>query len=63
VNPRPSRSSDVVVGDADDAQPPLPLASEGVLRWVWRSRFGAILIEVVGDEVFVNGQRVERHAS
>jgi hypothetical protein len=63
VNPRPSRFPDVVVGDADDAQPPLPLASEGVLRWVWRSRFGAILIEVVGDEVFVNGQRVEPHAA
>ena len=50
-----------VIGRADDAQPPLPLASDGVLRWLWHSRFGDILIEVMGDEVFVNGQRVRRH--
>lgn len=52
---------DVVVGRADDAQPPLPLASDGVLRWLWRGRFGEMLIEVIGDEVFVNGRRVQRH--
>lgn len=40
----------------------LLLASEGVLRYVWESRYGAILIEVAGEDVFVNGQRVERHA-
>ncbi len=28
------------------------------LQYVWESRFGAILIEVVGDEIFVNGSRV-----
>ena len=50
-----------VIGRADDAQPPLPLASDGVLRWLWHSRFGDILIEVMGDEVFVNGQRVRGH--
>ena len=43
------------------AQTPLPLASEGVRRWVWESRYGAMLIEVIDDEVFVNGQRVQRH--
>ncbi len=53
---------DVIVGLTDDAQPPLPLASDGVLRWLWHSRFGEMLIEVMGDEVFVNGQRVSRHA-
>jgi hypothetical protein len=26
---------------------------------VWESRFGPILIEVTGDEIRVNGQRVE----
>lgn len=36
----------------------LPLATAGVLRYVWKSRYGEILIEVVGNEVFVNGSRV-----
>lgn len=40
----------------------MPLGSDGVRRWVWESRHGAILIEVVGDDTFVNGQRVEPHA-
>lgn len=31
-------------------------------RWVWNSRYGAIVIEVQGDEVFVNGEPVQRHA-
>ncbi len=46
---------------ATDAQVPLPLATDGVLRCVWASRWGEMLIEVAGDEVYVNGQRVERH--
>jgi hypothetical protein len=41
----------------------LPLASEGVLRYVWESRYGTILIEVAGEDVFVNGQRVEPHGT
>lgn len=41
-------------------QVPLPLASEGVHRWVWESQFGAMLIEVIDDVPFVNGVRVER---
>lgn len=61
VHPHPPPALEVVIGQADDAQPPLPLASDGVLRWLWRGRFGEMLIEVVGDEVFVNGQRVSRH--
>jgi hypothetical protein len=46
---------------AAERQTPLPLASEGVQRWVWECRYGAMLIEVRGDEVYVNGERVERH--
>jgi hypothetical protein len=42
-------------------QAPLPLAAPGVLRQVWEGRWGSMLIEVVGDQVFVNGQRVEPH--
>ena len=61
VTPSQVSALEHVIGRADDAQPPLPLASDGVLRWLWHSRFGDILIEVMGDEVFVNGQRVRRH--
>jgi hypothetical protein len=53
---------DVVVGPPDaGAQPALPLASDGVRRWLWHGRFGDMLIEVVGEQVFVNGQRVQPH--
>ena len=37
----------------------LPLATEGVLRYVWESKFGPMLIEVVGGAIFVNGKAVE----
>jgi hypothetical protein len=63
MNSSASLAIDVVVGQTDDTQPSLPLSSDGVLRWVWQSKFGAILIEVVGPDVFINGQRVEPHAS
>jgi hypothetical protein len=41
------------------SQAELPLATEGTLRYIWQSRFGEMLIEVVGDTVRVNGERVE----
>jgi hypothetical protein len=37
----------------------LPLAADGVQRFVWEGRWGAMLIEVVGDRVSVNGQPVD----
>jgi hypothetical protein len=43
----------------DQAQQELALATDGVLRLVWQHRFGAMLIEVQGGRVFVNGQPVE----
>jgi len=43
----------------DDPQPRLPLATEDVLRYVWEGKFGSMLIEVVGDKIFVNGKPVE----
>lgn len=55
-------SPDVLLPASDDAQATLPLASQDIQRWLWNSRYGAILIEVMGDDVFVNGQRVEPHA-
>lgn len=47
TRPQPSRQLD------------LPLASDGVQRNVWESRFGTMLIEVRAGQVFVNGSRVE----
>lgn len=41
------------------AQASLPLAAEGVQRIVCKLRHADILLEVVGEQVFVNGQRVE----
>ena len=43
----------------DTPQESLPLATEGVQRYVWESRFGAMLIEVVDDVAYVNGDRIE----
>ncbi len=65
MHPKPPPAPEIVIGRTEDAQPPLPLASDGVQRWVWHSRYGEMLIEVIGDKVFVNGQRVcrpEQHA-
>ena len=44
-------------------QADLPLATSGVLRYVWEHRFGEMLIEVVDGAVLVNGERVEPAAS
>lgn len=41
-------------------QADLPLTAEGVLRYVWESKFGDMLIEVKDGRSFVNGQAVER---
>ena len=53
---------DVVLAAGEQLEPSLPLGSDGVRRWVWHGRYGAILIEVIGDQAFVNGQRVEPYA-
>jgi hypothetical protein len=52
---------EVLLGVDSPQEPQLPLASEGVQRYVWEGRFGPMLIEVRGGAVFVNGQRVEPH--
>ncbi|HEY9065095.1 MAG TPA: hypothetical protein VIO33_08940 [Burkholderiaceae bacterium] len=44
-------------------QAALPLATEGVQRYVWEGRFGAMLIEVLDGIVYVNGERVEHIGS
>jgi len=43
----------------NQAEPELPLATDGVLRYVWHSRFGEILVEVRDGKSFVNGHPVE----
>ena len=40
-------------------QEALGLATEDVQRYVWESRFGAMLIEVVNGIAYVNGERVD----
>lgn len=50
---------ELVYGVHETLQPRLPLATEDVQRYVWESRWGAMLIEVRGGEVWVNGSRVE----
>ena len=50
---------EVLVRRDDGAQTDLPLASEGVLRYLWEGRFGPMLIEVKDGKAFVNGQAVE----
>jgi hypothetical protein len=43
----------------DDQQGELPFDTEGVLRYVWEGRYGSILIEVIEQQVYVNGRLVE----
>jgi hypothetical protein len=50
---------EVVLRSELPPQADLPLATEGVLRHVWSSRWGEMLIEVVDGVAYVNGQRVE----
>ncbi|NRF71414.1 hypothetical protein HLB44_30955 [Aquincola sp. S2] len=49
---------EVHVGAGDNLEPELPLATDGVRRYVWHGRFGDMLIEVEGDKAFVNGEPV-----
>lgn len=43
----------------DTPQAELPLATEGVLRYVWEGKFGSMLVEVKDGQAYVNGRRVE----
>jgi len=49
---------EILVGGHDREQMALALAAEGVVRYVWESAFGPILIEVRDGIAFVNGQAV-----
>lgn len=51
--------SEVHVGQVRSDQVDLPLAAQGVLRHVWESRFGPMLIEVKDGRAYVSGQAVQ----
>jgi hypothetical protein len=50
---------DVFIRPEPSPQLDLPLTADGAQRHVWESRFGTMLIEVRGGEIFVNGSLVE----
>mgnify|MGYP001809845205 CR=1 FL=1 len=50
---------EVFIRPQPNPQIDLPLASDGVLRYVWESQFGTMLIEVRDGQIFVNGSLVE----
>lgn len=41
------------------AQEDLPLAADGVLRYIWEGRFGPMLIDVMEGRAFMNGELVQ----
>ena len=49
---------DLELSPDEELAPSLPLGIAGVQRWVWCSRFGEVLVEVVGKQVLVNDQPV-----
>lgn len=51
--------SEILLRQAPSPQADLDLASEGVLRYVWSSSWGDMLIEARDGAVYVNGQRVD----
>jgi hypothetical protein len=55
----PALHPEVLLLRTDDQQRELALGTEGVLRYVWEGRYGAILIEVIEQQVYVNGRLVE----
>ena len=50
---------EVLLGLDKDPQTHFELSTEGVLRYVWESRWGKVLIEVRDGRAYVNGQAVE----
>lgn len=50
---------EVLLGLDRDPQTRLELSTEGMLRYVWESRWGAVLIEVRDGRAYVNGKPVE----
>lgn len=53
------RFSEVLLRRSVSPQGDLPLSADGILRYVWESWFGSMLIEVREGQVLVNGKVVE----
>ena len=53
---------EILLSLQEDPQTHLELATEGVLRYVWQSRWGDVLIEVREGRAWVNGQAVDSPA-
>ena len=51
--------TEVLIGSDASAESEVPLATVGVQRYVWQSRFGAILIAVKDGVAYVGAQPVE----
>jgi hypothetical protein len=51
---------EVLLRSEPSQQVDLQLATEGVLRYVWSSQWGEMLIEVADGQMFVNGSHVEQ---
>ena len=49
----------ILLRRADSPRTDMDLATEGVLRYVWSSQWGDMLIEARDGVVYVNGQRVD----
>jgi hypothetical protein len=49
---------EVLIGPQPADHPSLALATPGVLRCIWQSAYGPMLIEVEDGVAYVNGQRV-----
>ncbi|MDG0854790.1 hypothetical protein [Roseateles puraquae] len=49
----------ILLRKAHSPQTDLDLATEGVLRYVWSSEWGGMLIEARDGVVYVNGRRVD----
>jgi hypothetical protein len=55
----PSPTPEIHIDLPNPGEPELPLAADGLLRYVWHSRFGDMLVEVHDGCAFVNGEAVE----
>jgi hypothetical protein len=59
MNARPSPDAARRSDDASVAAAHAGAAAREAARWVWHGPYGPIVIEVIGDSVYVDGDRVE----
>jgi hypothetical protein len=59
----PASASPTVAGMHVPSDTALPASSSGTRRYVTEGRYGTIVIDVIGEALFVNGDPVERSAA